>query len=86
MNPLPNEPYQAKDDRVVQNVLVLGATGSIGTATLDVLRKLNQVDSKCRWNLWGASGHSNLEEFLSSGGWQGEGATGFYSISLARAH
>ncbi len=64
MNPLPNEPYQAKDDRVVQNVLVLGATGSIGTATLDVLRKLNQVDSKCRWNLWGASGHSKLNQLL----------------------
>lgn len=64
MNPLPNEPYQAKDDRMVQNVLVLGATGSIGTATLDVLRKLNQVDSKCRWNLWGASGHAKLNQLL----------------------
>lgn len=44
------------------NVAVLGATGSIGTATLDVLRHLQDVDTQCDWRLWAASGHKNLEK------------------------
>ncbi len=47
-----------------QNVLLLGATGSIGTATVDVVRHLNQVDSQCRWRLWGASAHTNAAKLL----------------------
>lgn len=48
----------------MQSVLVLGATGSIGTATIDVLGNLNQVDKKQGWSLWGASAHSNTEKLL----------------------
>ncbi len=42
------------------NVAVLGATGSIGTATIDVLRNLSRVDSERDWRLWAASGHRNV--------------------------
>ena len=48
-------------DRPLQNVAVLGATGSIGTATVDVLNHLNEVDSQYRWRMWAASGHRNLD-------------------------
>ena len=48
-------------DRVCQNVAVLGATGSIGTATVDVINHLNRVDSQFRWRMWAASGHRNLD-------------------------
>lgn len=43
------------------NVAVFGATGSIGTATVDVLENLNQVDPERNWRLWAASGHQNLD-------------------------
>ena len=42
------------------NVAVLGATGSIGTATWDVITHLNRIDPKYRWKLWAASAHRNL--------------------------
>ncbi len=48
------------DQRKEMNVAVLGATGSIGTSTMDVLSNLNQVDPDCRWNLYAASAHKNL--------------------------
>ncbi|MEO1614237.1 MAG: 1-deoxy-D-xylulose-5-phosphate reductoisomerase [Planctomycetota bacterium] len=41
---------------------VLGATGSIGTATIDVLNHLQKVDPETNWNLWAASGHRNVDE------------------------
>ncbi|WZU46742.1 1-deoxy-D-xylulose-5-phosphate reductoisomerase [Stieleria varia] len=44
------------------NVAVLGATGSIGTATLDVLKHLQATDSQCDWRLWAASGHTNVDK------------------------
>ena len=47
-----------------KNVAVLGATGSIGTATLDVLTHLNQVDPDCSWRVWAASGHKNVDLLL----------------------
>ncbi len=47
--------------RRLQNVAVLGATGSIGTATVDVLNHLNRVDPDHRWRMWAASGHHNLD-------------------------
>jgi 1-deoxy-D-xylulose-5-phosphate reductoisomerase len=50
----------ASTDRTIQNVAVLGATGSIGTATIDVLKNLNRVDPENRWRLWAASGHRNV--------------------------
>lgn len=40
-------------------VVVLGATGSIGRATLDVLEKLGEP-----WRLFGLSAHSRLEQLL----------------------
>lgn len=42
------------------NVAVLGATGSIGTATDEVISHLNRIDPKQQWRLWAASGHQNL--------------------------
>ncbi len=48
----------------VQNILLLGATGSIGTATVDVIRHLNHVDPEFRWRLWGASAHANISKLL----------------------
>ena len=38
---------------------VLGATGSIGTATIDVVTQLNRVDPDFRWHVSAASGHKN---------------------------
>ena len=40
---------------------MLGATGSIGTATVDVLENLNRVDRDFCWHLWAASGHRNVK-------------------------
>ena len=47
--------------RPTKNVVVLGATGSIGTATIDVLENLQRVDPLYAWRLWAASGHRNLD-------------------------
>lgn len=44
------------------HVAVLGATGSIGTATADVLRHLAKTDPDGAWRMWAASGHQNLSE------------------------
>ena len=49
------------DHRACKNVAVLGATGSIGTATIDVVRQLNQVDPENRWHISAASGHRNTQ-------------------------
>ncbi len=48
-----------EDNRACQNVAVLGATGSIGTATIDVLTQLNRIDPDFRWHVSAASGHKN---------------------------
>ena len=47
-------------ERAQRNVAVLGATGSIGTATVSVLNHLNRIDSENSWRVWAASGHRNL--------------------------
>ncbi|WP_390621721.1 1-deoxy-D-xylulose-5-phosphate reductoisomerase [Roseiconus nitratireducens] len=57
-NPPPADPSTRPG---VQNVAVLGATGSIGTATAEVLAHLNRVDDRYRWRLWAASGHHNVK-------------------------
>ncbi|MCA9136558.1 MAG: hypothetical protein KDB00_07360, partial [Planctomycetales bacterium] len=49
-------------NRSVINVAVLGSTGSIGTATAEVISHLNQIDPAHRWRLWAASGHQNLDK------------------------
>lgn len=51
----------ATTTRSVRNVAVLGATGSVGTATVDVLANLNRVDPEVEWRMWAASGHRNVE-------------------------
>jgi 1-deoxy-D-xylulose-5-phosphate reductoisomerase len=45
-------------------VALLGATGSIGTATVEVLNHLNRVDDRQQWQLWAASGHRKVERLL----------------------
>lgn len=55
---------QIKASGTPRNVLVLGATGSIGTATIDVLQHLNRVDPRHRWQLWGASAMAKVDELL----------------------
>ncbi|SMP61994.1 1-deoxy-D-xylulose 5-phosphate reductoisomerase [Neorhodopirellula lusitana] len=42
-------------------VAILGATGSIGTATLDVIRSLRQCDPESDWRAWSISGHSRID-------------------------
>lgn len=54
-------PLVSDSCKMRQNVAVLGATGSIGTATAEVIDHLNRIDSQYRWRLWAASGHRNLE-------------------------
>ncbi|MDM4018379.1 1-deoxy-D-xylulose-5-phosphate reductoisomerase [Roseiconus lacunae] len=51
-------------NRSVTNVAVLGTTGSIGTATVDVLQNLNRLDPQSGWRLWAASGHRNVDGLL----------------------
>jgi len=41
-------------------VVILGATGSIGMAAVDVLDHLSQSDTEATWQLYGISGHQNL--------------------------
>jgi 1-deoxy-D-xylulose-5-phosphate reductoisomerase len=49
-----------------RRIAVLGATGSIGTATVDVLTNLNRVDEEVDWHLWSASGHSRVEHLVKT--------------------
>ncbi len=51
-----------------RRVAILGATGSVGMATVDVLRSLNQVDLEVTWHLWAASGHSRVEHLVDLAG------------------
>ncbi|QDS92758.1 1-deoxy-D-xylulose 5-phosphate reductoisomerase [Roseimaritima multifibrata] len=45
-----------------RNVAILGATGSIGTATIDVLGQLADEG----WRAWGVSGHANLDALATA--------------------
>ncbi len=56
-----NSPDNSQNRDSCRNVAVLGATGSIGMATLDVLKNLNRVDQECQWRLRSISGHRNFE-------------------------
>nr|WP_146577343.1 1-deoxy-D-xylulose-5-phosphate reductoisomerase [Neorhodopirellula pilleata] len=42
-------------------VAILGATGSIGTATLDVIAALRRHDPERDWRAWSISGHSRID-------------------------
>lgn len=55
-----SEPTNDKSRRPCR-VAVMGATGSIGVSTLDVLKSLNRVDPETRWELAAISGHQNLD-------------------------
>jgi 1-deoxy-D-xylulose-5-phosphate reductoisomerase len=50
-----------RTDLPTVNVAVLGATGSIGRATAEVIGHLNRIDPESRWRMWAASGHRNLD-------------------------
>ncbi|TWU44106.1 1-deoxy-D-xylulose 5-phosphate reductoisomerase [Novipirellula aureliae] len=52
---------QRNREMATTRVAVLGATGSIGTAALGVLRHLDKVDPESRWRLFAASGHGNMK-------------------------
>lgn len=45
----------------IRNVAVLGATGSIGTATAEVIEHLARTDDQNRWRMLAASGHRQLD-------------------------
>ncbi len=62
MNRPENEAESGRSE--CRRIAVLGATGSIGTATIDVLQNLNQVDEEVGWHLWAASGHSRVKELV----------------------
>lgn len=51
-----------------RRISVLGATGSIGVATMDVLAQLNRVDADHRWQAESMSGHKNIDELLRLAG------------------
>lgn len=60
-SPTPKTDFASDSPRPGQNVAVLGATGSIGVATIDVLKNLNRVDPDCDWRLHAISGHRNVD-------------------------
>jgi len=45
----------------LRRIAILGATGSIGTAAVDVVTHLNRTDSEVSWQIHGISGHNNLD-------------------------
>lgn len=51
----------APDQPTTRRIAILGATGSIGTAAVEVIEHLRRVDPESRWQLHGISGHHNLE-------------------------
>ncbi|MFG0265986.1 MAG: 1-deoxy-D-xylulose-5-phosphate reductoisomerase [Rhodopirellula sp. JB055] len=48
-------------NRPISRVAVLGATGSIGVATLDVIENLNRCDPQFAWEVSSVSGHSQID-------------------------
>ena len=59
-HPMPDD-----DVRSPRRVAVLGATGTIGHATLDVIAHLDRVDPRHRWVLTGGTGHHNLSDLAA---------------------
>lgn len=59
--PDPDPAHGPQPTRVPRRVAVLGATGSIGLATLDVIEHLQSIDPAHSWHLHAASGHRRLE-------------------------
>jgi len=53
------------DTSKTHRLAILGATGSIGTATIDVIASLNRVDQEFGWHLSSASGHSRVEHLVN---------------------
>ena len=50
--------------RIEHHVAILGATGSIGTATVQVIEHLRRTDPTAKWTLYGISGHHNTDLLL----------------------
>lgn len=46
------------------NVAVLGVTGSIGAASVEVLRHLQRTDPQCHWRLHAASCHRSVDQMI----------------------
>jgi 1-deoxy-D-xylulose-5-phosphate reductoisomerase len=51
-------------NRPVNRVAVLGATGSIGVSTLDVIENLNRCDPQFGWEVSSVSGHSQIDSLI----------------------
>ena len=49
----------------LRRIAILGATGSIGTAAVDVVAHLNRTDPEVDWRVYGISGHHNLDRLAS---------------------
>jgi 1-deoxy-D-xylulose-5-phosphate reductoisomerase len=55
-------------NRPVSRVAVLGATGSIGVAALDVIENLNRCDPDFAWEVSSVSGHSQIDPLIELAG------------------
>ncbi|WP_286763763.1 MULTISPECIES: 1-deoxy-D-xylulose-5-phosphate reductoisomerase [Rhodopirellula] len=55
-------------NRPVSRVAVLGATGSIGVAALDVIENLNRCDPDFAWEVSSMSGHSQIDPLIELAG------------------
>ena len=51
-----------------RRVAILGATGSIGTATISVIEHLTRIDAETTWRVHGISGHHNLDRLAEIAG------------------
>ncbi|MEO9935552.1 1-deoxy-D-xylulose-5-phosphate reductoisomerase [Rhodopirellula bahusiensis] len=51
-------------NRPISRVAVLGGTGSIGVATLDVIESLNRRDPEFAWEVSSVSGHSQIDSLI----------------------
>lgn len=49
----------------LRRIAILGATGSIGTAAVDVVAHLNRTDPEVDWRVYGISGHHNVDRLAS---------------------
>jgi 1-deoxy-D-xylulose 5-phosphate reductoisomerase len=58
---IPSSAPSSSTERPVRRIAVLGATGSIGLATIEVIEHLRQTDSAVEWHLHAASGHRRID-------------------------
>lgn len=53
-----------RESAATKNVAILGVTGSIGAASVEVLRHLVRTDPDCVWRLHGASCHRSVDRMV----------------------